>query len=1313
MHVSTELDKPVSEEAFEAMCAALYRRMWGDTSCTRMGGSGQVQFGVDILGNDGKQPVGIQCKHYAQKAFTLSTIKADVKKADDAGLAIGHLLFATTAPSKSTLVKEVQELSLSRHKDGKFTVSVDFWGDISGHIWLHPEIGKAFIPNFPDSTLLRIEETSSTHLSLYQEDRESNRQFQAAVLGELQQLRAAPPASAAPPARGDEADPRIATILDLARDRLNAGRSHEALELLEQLGDPEGFADQFSRFRWYTNRAGVALIEGEYAKAADMFIDAFRLAPDNEKAHSNRAHAYWLKKNPAAALTACEEGLGLFPNNLILWAVTVNARLSLEDSAPFRDVPEDILETPNLLAARAQYCEKQGDYAEAVNLLRRCLAMDSGSFDAKRAYLATTLSWAAHDQVLAHHGQIPVVQKEALADAIGRFEPLEKTLSSIQSDHISLEVSNNVAVSLMLLGLKDRALTLATHLLARHPRSEGLLRLKLNELEDLGDIAGIHALTDECLAELPKAILAILAEISANQGDLAWHSKVRERLQALEQDPRVLAELRMLAIHAQWIAGSQTEAIAAAEAYVTEHPKDILPRVMLGQMLRRLERESEALEQAELCFNLVSDESHSLEVLKAAELMYALRQFSEAGALYARLLQTPDDNEITRRLLVCLVESDQRRRAQDMLDRLAAEVRSLPSFRRIEANLARRMGDWARMRDILAQELARCPDDAGVAVGYVGALYRLGDLGTLTAFLAEDPRFKDSLPENEFELSKYLASIGMAGLAIARMYRVYRTHPASLQAASFYLSRVFTSEPLPELAPPVCVGPGATVYLKSVAETRVIAIDLEPRNEADSWPELISPDSPLAQALAGLKLGDRATIAGHFGGREVEVVKLASTYGWAAEIAHDQVGAAAVPAGPLWSVRLVRDDGEVDVDMLLRSAKQRKAHVRRIFESYKQSRFPLSVLAKAVGTDPVTLLREWPSEEASLFVGLGTHEEREAAAEVLHQAGNLYVLDLLTIAELVRLRSFDAAIGVLGRPLVPQTVREHLLVLLQLAGGPRGSATLGEQDGKLHMIETPPAYHEAGEAFLREMLTCINEQCEVVPTMGPQDLAPLHADLAELLDADTLDVLYLCAERGAVLVSEDGALRLWAPAAGVATSMAVQPVLMEALAKGLLGQDVYADAIVGKILAGHDFVSIRAEDLLTVAERTPARASVAVMAALESFRRPTLDVLSGVEVSREFLAKAMRRLRFRVVAEYGDRLLEVLQHERPAIVSDAIHRALAAVTQHALGRPGRRPGTGERKAFEQILSAPEEPPRIARPTPLALAIQKAFRRKGE
>ena len=554
-------------------------------------------------------------------------------------------------------------------------------------------------------------------------------------------------------------------------------------------------------------------------------------------------------------------------------------------------------------------------------------------------------------------------------------------------------------------------------------------------------------------------------------------------------------------------------------------------------MLQELGRETEALLEAEVCLGHVREAGPSLEVLQVADLFFDLQQFRSAGDLYARLINVPRNDKLTRRLLICLVESDQRRRARALLDQLASDVQDLSSFRRIEANLARRMGDWVRMRELLSKELEQRPEDLGVALGYIGALYQLGDTDALRAYLATDPNFKNSSPQDEFEFSKYQSTCGMSRLAILRVYRLYRANSASTEIASFYLLQLLMmGQRVPELEPPTEVGAGTVVHLYTAVGPRIIAIDIESSKETRGWPELVPPHAPLVKNLWGLKLHDKVILDPMFDHREVEVVRLESLYAFAARKAHEQLALVAAPEGPLWSVRIVNDAGHLDVEILLKSAQQRKRHVLHAFELYQKHRFPIAMLAKVLGLDPVTLLMDWPFREATLFVGFGGHEERDSAVKILQDGKHRYVLDLFTIAELIRRKSFGSAVKLLGRPLVPQTVREHLLVLMQLLHEPLPSASLAEHEGHLQVITTPPTYYEDRATFLSEMLRNIDQQCDVVPTAGPQDVTDLHSSLAEVLDNASLDVLYLCIERGAVLISDDGGLRLLAPEAGVMVS---------------------------------------------------------------------------------------------------------------------------------------------------------------------------------
>ena len=293
MGVSNELARPNSEDDFEAMCHVLYGLVYQNNLFSRVGGQGQKQFGVDILGQDGTKPIGIQCKHYNRKPFTLSTVKDDIQKVEAADLKIVHLLFATTAASKAEVVRQVFELNLERQKQGKFSVSVNFWEDISGHIRLYPQVGRNFIPAFPGSTILEIQETSDTHLELYTadgvvRDKTSQESSEIIAISKVLLERSNLQTNSIPAERGDEADPRVVASLNLIRDKLREGKCRDAFELLNALGDPAEFRDQFSRFRWHANFAFVDLLEGRYDEAADGFLKAFTFAPDDEKANANK-----------------------------------------------------------------------------------------------------------------------------------------------------------------------------------------------------------------------------------------------------------------------------------------------------------------------------------------------------------------------------------------------------------------------------------------------------------------------------------------------------------------------------------------------------------------------------------------------------------------------------------------------------------------------------------------------------------------------------------------------------------------------------------------------------------------------------------------------------------------------------------------------------------------------------------------------------------------------------------------------------------------------------------------------------------------
>lgn len=1143
--------------------------------------------------------------------------------------------------------------------------------------------------------MLQVKEATETTLAIVKSSSERDLDFQADVRSQLagitEHVSCTSAASSLPRSQGTEAEPLIAKSLDLVRGKLLEGRPKEAVELLESLGNPDRFRDTYSQFRWHTNRAAAHLLEDKKAEAAREYLAAAAIDPKLEKAWSNRAHAYLLLDDVEASLEACREGLKAYSESAPLWALHVGAKQLAGDAEPDRDVPKHILETSDVRFTLSHVRYKQGRLEESLDLIRLCAEGDAPSLEVRRSYLAAALTWATVDPVAAHYDQLLPKQRKALTDALRLLEPLEATLGALQVDSVSEEFVNNVSVALLLTKNSDRARAIAAIALARHPTLEGLLRIRVNELADKEDFAGLHKLTDGRYNDLPTSTLVVLAEVAASKGDLEWHQSVMAVLGKRERSEHQAAELRALTIHAHWEAGEKVKAIQLANDFLVEQPSHILTNVLLSRMLLQKGEMFPAAKQADLAVDGLKPDSTTGDVLHVADLLYERKLYPEASVLYERIVTSPGANGLTQRHLACLIESGQRHKASEILEALPADIRGMPPFRRIESNLARQMGDWPRMRDVLKHELDRVPTDSGVAVGYIGALHRIpSEKDLLKAYLASDPVYDGRQPFNEVEVAKYQREHGFTELALKRLYRLFRSHPNDSALGGYFLAQVLIGKLLPELAQaPVVAAAGVVVHLHAGVEARDIAIDFDAAIESVSWPELVAADSDTARNLVGKVIGDKVLLARGIGDVEYDVVGLSPLYAFAAGKVHKLLAETANPGGPLWSVNLERADGTFDIEPLLAMARQKSAGIADALKNYSRLRFPLATLARLVGTEPLTLMREWPSSKASLFVSIGTQEEREQALTLLAPGGRRFVIDLPTFGELVGTGVFRAVSPLLGRPLVPQTAREELTNIIQFQATAPSKMSLREDEGQYIREETSPEQLDRRLAFLREMLTCMDDLCEVTPVLGPQTITDSHRTLEELLDNATLDAVYLAIERDAVLLSDDGGLRLATPAVGLVNSMAVQPLLMFARDCGALAHSDYVDVVIGKLSRNHDFISVRTEDLVAVARRDTARVAAAVVTAFDTFRSRTLDLGSGVQVCGEFLAIMVPLCPPTISTEYFKLALAALQHERP-VHAEAIHHALADAIELGMKGIPKRKANPVRHEMGALLKPPQQ-----------------------
>jgi hypothetical protein len=411
----------------------------------------------------------------------------------------------------------------------------------------------------------------------------------------------------------------------------------------------------------------------------------------------------------------------------------------------------------------------------------------------------------------------------------------------------------------------------------------------------------------------------------------------------------------------------------------------------------------------------------------------------------------------------------------------------------------------------------------------------------------------------------------------------------------------------------------------------------------------------------------------------------------------------------MWSVNLERADGSLDFEQLFAMARHKTARIADALKNYKQIRFPLATLAQLVGTEALTLMLDWPHSKASLFVCLGTQEERDAALRLLSAGGKRFVIDLPTLGELVGTGVFRAVVPLLGRPLVTQTAREELTNIIQYQETAPPSMSLREEGGQYIREEANQEQLDRRLALLREMLACIDELCEVTPVLGPPDITERHRDLERALDNATLDAVYLALERDAVLLSEDGGLRLAVAAVGLTSTAWVQPLLMFARERGALDHSQYVDVLMGKVSRSHDFISVRTEDVVALARREPRKVAAGVLTAFDTFRSATLNLSSGVLVCADFLSNIVPLCPPAITAEYFKAALKVLQQGRPEN-AETVHRALAAAMEHGMECLPNKQVSPLRRQMGALLKPPVRESQRISLTPVSRAIRELISR---
>lgn len=1171
MHtIAVDIPKPKNEADFERMCKLVYGAVFHDPRPKINGRRGQAQWGVDIYVSDSADGgrIGIQCKKYCLTRLTLKNVKEEVEKADKAKLPIKLLLIATTSESDSTLLLEVMKLSDVRKSKGLFEVEVEFWDEIESHIAESPVLQSHYAPHSPGAAYHRQELSMDVLTTITTETR--------GMVATLQ--------SSLPAARSDSADKMITGQLDRTNDLIKTGHYRSALEHVDSIGKDLNPFDEHQKARWHLQRAFCLWFSRDnVGEAAALFLKAAELYPDDEKMAAAKVRGLLLQKKMAEAIEAGKAASERFPTSIQVWLANANARMASGERISLQDVPSAFRDEPDALQLAAISAQESGDVSGAAALAEMSVEKPSAGIFTRGTFLRLALDDCVHDPVLAQFGLIPASKLERLKTAAKSFQPRKERLWDVESDAVA-DDAVHLGFAQLLMGNHGAALDIAKEGRAAHIETGELLRVEIQALAMSGKEDEALALASANLDKISPEAMAIAGELAANRADpdlvLKIDDVAKKRFPGNSFSANYLTALRWGALAK---AKRRDEVLAEIRQAGPAMDDSLVLRCAAARVYKWAGMLIEASDEATAAAKLIGPNPSSSDKLHVADLLIHFEMWSKAAALYEELISGAGNgpSEAHARLLQCYVEAGNRAKAHAILTNMPAGWAEHDETRRVAINFGIKVGDWAFMLPLARKSVEKHPKEAGSWLFLLQVLIRTAEP---EAFLQELRTVPDDLSGSIKDLAvlgSTESKLGEVRHGMTRLYRLVRTSNNDPEALAAYLINFLTAKLPPEEEK--AVSAGTFVEFEDCETGAKDGVCIDPA-EAGVLPRadgFFSARDAEVAAFMGALPGQEVTLPMAAGGeRRVKVSAIHSAYqhlaASAQERAHRFQGLPHLRAVSVGQT----GDAEKDLAKMHEMLKRSSEANARFLDAYAGG-LTISLLSKAMSRSPIEICVGWQSNGPPLFVGSGTHSERDETVTLLAKKEMAVVVDSTALAELALFGALKA-LDALPKIFMSTATKETIFAFLHEVENDGSIGTAFDNDGKLGFIEFDESRKQTRLEFARAVANVVS-RCEVAPAYVDIDALGEAGEFAKLLANEEREALLLAKERNAILLTLDGRLRTAAKQIFGVSGAWPQALVLHALQTGDLSKRDAAEFNAREFMSNRDFVSIRSDDIMWMA----------------------------------------------------------------------------------------------------------------------------------
>lgn len=1226
-----QVSAPRSWDAFEDLCHDLWRRIWNDPNTQKNGRRGQAQCGVDVYGRPdcGESYEGIQCKGkdrgYNSK-LTLKELRAEVEKAKTFTPKITHFILATTAPNDASLQKEARLISEAHRKLGLFGVDVYGWDEVASRIDDYPELKDKHFPEIGPSVQSLVSTMALMNENQIAESVKSEQRHH-----EQYELLRSVAAALGIDGRGSEhgsnnpAEKILNEQIDQYRQLIKHHKYKIALDGLKNLkGHNWEIASDRTRFRLVTNIATALLGLGVTGEAIKLFLEAASYDPNDEKALCNIAFAHLLNGDLLQCKVSAEQAINVHPDSSRAYSLLLASIVDNDDVLdPELLVPEQLREASDVAYSLARIYIKKGDSQRGHEWMVRAYAKDKEDIEIRSGLAETILDIQFKDERITLGRSFSSEQQSQIEEACTLLEKVWEEIRSSDIPERFLPYLHNLVSAEMLLGKNDKALEIAEEVLRIFPSYKEMSRQVVVILVKDGKLDRalkiLEQLDDNAFAEKLLMQADILAELN----------RIADALEKVESfllnstDPRLASSAKNLRIKLLMDSAGIDDALVEAIRLTDECPRDVLTLVQLAN-LERLKAHTDKAEMALQRAKLEADKNGGYpEYMAVAEAFFEQKRFGEAAKIYEKIISGSDSLSM-QRLLLCLLETDHRRSALDVIKSLPQNDLDKPFYKKYLGVLQRRLGNLDEAIKHFKSYLENVPGDLQVWLGWVEASHRHGDIEAVASFLSTGQDFPEAKAPDLIQLSHLYHLYGNLTEALRLAYKTRRTFSNDPQAHLGYISLFLNLKDEGHFLNEIKEVASDTAF--AVKRTDGVQEVFTIESELACNPDLgeIIPSHPLAVRSLGCKAGDTIVLdENQFGSRVGEIVWVKHKY---LHVFHETLQGfeKKFPGSKGVCLAHIQDTGESEKDLepILTAVSRRHSTVVKIEEMYVSHRLPVPVVAQLTGTHPVDT---WAGMAARGAVKLkwcdGNHQERQHAFNLIEKFRGRFVVDATTFYNIYLLDVQDIVQEVVGKIGICQSSIDLLekLVIERRFSETQGYNTLRKEGDGFVYHEIPPEVVKEAIVKIEKAIEWARVNCTILPAVPKADYDFQNIDINDYMDGSYYDTFLAADGIEGALLCDDQNLRLLGHSFFQINGVWLQPILMEALNSGILNSKRYADLIDTFIGANYTFITIDTGVLVSWAEKFDWESYPQFKQMASILGDPTCDLESSLEVAIGFL----------------------------------------------------------------------------------------------